>query len=283
MDFPIQPGAGDLPKVVLTAPDGARAEVYLHGAQVTSWRPAGDGDDRLFLSARSAFRHDAAIRGGIPVSFPQFAGQGPLANHGFARVLTWSLVWARAQADGSAGACFRLADSDTTRRLWPHPFSLELVVRLSGRSLDVALAVTNVGGEDFAFTAALHSYLRVRDVASTTVRGLHGAHYFDKVGGDHDCLEAAAELLIAGQVDRIYRTAPHDLEVREHDRAMGVRASGFPDTVVWNPGAEAGASLADLGSGEERTMLCVEAAAATTPVALLAGASWRGSQRLTAQ
>jgi glucose-6-phosphate 1-epimerase len=283
MVFPTQHGAENLPKVHLAAPDGAQAEIYLHGAQVTSWWPAGDADGRLFLSARSAFRAGAAIRGGIPVSFPQFAGQGPLANHGFARVMPWDLAWTGVHADGSAGARFCIEDNDATRLLWPHAFALELVIRLSGRSLDVALAVTNTGRDDFTFTAALHTYLRIRDIAATTVLGLQGAEYFDKVIGKHDCRETAAGLRIAGPVDRIYRAAPQDLQVQERDRSMAICTTGFPDTVVWNPGPKAAASLADLEPGGEQRMLCVEAAAAAAPVALAAGAAWRGSQSLTAR
>ena len=33
-----------------------------------------------------------AVRGGIPVLFPQFADRGPLKKHGFARDLPWQLV-----------------------------------------------------------------------------------------------------------------------------------------------------------------------------------------------
>src|SRR5436305_1852990 len=84
-------GEGGLPKLILVAPDGARAEIYLHGAHVTSWIPAGDGE-RLFLSASSAFRPGAAIRGGVPVVFPQFSDRGPLPKHGFARTSEWELV-----------------------------------------------------------------------------------------------------------------------------------------------------------------------------------------------
>ena len=49
-----QPGANGLPKIVLSAPGGTRAEVYLNGGQVTSWMPAG-GEERLFLSPASEF------------------------------------------------------------------------------------------------------------------------------------------------------------------------------------------------------------------------------------
>ena len=68
--------------VVVTAADGARFEAYLHGAHVTSWCAAGDGSDRLFLSSAARFEDGLAIRGGIPVCFPQFADQGPLPMHG---------------------------------------------------------------------------------------------------------------------------------------------------------------------------------------------------------
>ncbi len=64
-------------------------------------------------------------------------------------------------------------------------------------------------------------------------------------------------------------------------RAMSVRATGFPDTVVWNPGELAGAALNDLDPGGYARMLCVEAAAVRTPVKLGPGERWQGSQSLT--
>ena len=70
--------------------------------------------------------------------------------------------------------------------------------------------------------------------------------------------------------------------VAEPGRTLQIRASGFPDTVVWNPWAEAGAALDDLASGDFAGMLCVEAAAARAPVTLAPGATWTGSQRLEA-
>jgi glucose-6-phosphate 1-epimerase len=280
MTFPVVPGAGNLPKVILVASDGARAEVYLHGAHVTSWSPALDGADRLFLSSRSGFGPGAAIRGGIPVCFPQFAAQGPLPNHGFARVSPWDLVSAEVAEDGAARAALRLVSSAGTQHLWPHAFALELGVRLSGESLAVTLAVTNTGSASFSFTAALHSYLGVADIAETTVHGLEGAPYYDKILDRRDCREATPCVRIDGAIDRVYH-APPNLMVRERNRSLSIRALGFPDTVVWNPGAGA-RSLADLEAGAERRMLCVEAAAAATPVVLPARAVWRGAQELTA-
>ena len=70
-------------------PSGASAEVYPHSAHVTSWIPAG-GTEALFVSRAAHFQPGTAIRGGVPVIFPQFATFGPLPKHGFARLERWS-------------------------------------------------------------------------------------------------------------------------------------------------------------------------------------------------
>ncbi len=126
--FAIAPGVGDLSKLTLIAPDGTRAEVYLHGAHVTSWVPAG-GQERLFLSRASQFRAGAPIRGGVPVVFPQFASLGPLPQHGFARVMPWEFAGAEVAGE-HASATFRLCDTEESRRAWPHPFLAELIVAI---------------------------------------------------------------------------------------------------------------------------------------------------------
>ena len=76
--------------VQLTAPDGASATIALHGGHVLSWKPTG-GAEQLYLSPRSEYVPGKAIRGGVPVCFPQFAERGPLPKHGFARTLPWEL------------------------------------------------------------------------------------------------------------------------------------------------------------------------------------------------
>lgn len=267
--------------MTLLAEDGARAVVCLHGAHVVSWVPAGEEGDRLFLSSRSEFRDGTAIRGGVPISFPQFATQGPLPKHGFARVTAWDLVSAQ-PGGASPSATFRLADSPETRAIWPYPFIAEATVRVGGASLSIEFAVTNTGAEPFSFTAALHTYLRVADVRNAALAGLRGTRYRDKAEGEMP-VESEAELRIDGEVDRVYRDAPRSVEVREDGRVLEVASTGFPDTVVWNPGAEAAAKLPDMELDGHLRMLCVEAAAAGSPVHLAPGERWSGSQTLTAR
>jgi len=57
-----------LPKVRITAPEAA-GDIYLHGAHITSWKPA-NSEEVLFLSSQARWEDGYAIRGGVPVCFP---------------------------------------------------------------------------------------------------------------------------------------------------------------------------------------------------------------------
>ena len=74
----------DLDYTVLTTAAGDTARVHHNGAHLVSWQPAGHAE-QLFLSAASDFGHGVAIRGGVPIVFPQFSDYGPLGRHGFVR------------------------------------------------------------------------------------------------------------------------------------------------------------------------------------------------------
>jgi glucose-6-phosphate 1-epimerase len=268
--------------LLLTAPDGARASLSLEGGHVLSWQPAGAGE-QLYLSPRGAFTPGTAIRGGVPVCFPQFAERGPLPKHGFARTSRWELV-SQEQGKDDALAVLRLRDSDATRAVWPHAFELELSVRVSGRSLDIELACENLGGDAFSFTAALHTYLRVGDLDAVSVEGLSGLRYFDSVK-QAEALQRM-DLLLTGEkgvldLDRIYfgvKETP--LLVTEDRRQVVVRHQGFDDAVIWNPGPERCAKLADMPPEGWSEMLCVEAACIGRPIVLQPGESWVGRQSL---
>ena len=270
---PFVPGNNNLPKIVLTSPDGARAEVYLHGAHVTSWIPA-NAEEYLFLSTASDFHDGAAIRGGVPVVFPQFSSWGPLPKHGFARNHAWELISVN---DGSAR--FQLRDSDASHAIWPHAFLAEFTVTVRGQQLLMELAVTNRGDAPFDFTAALHTYLRVDDIAATQIENLGGLKYFDAVL-KQEAAQTEDVLAFSGEIDRVYFDAA-DLIVRAGERTIGVQNLGFPDSVIWNPGAELAAQLADLDADGYRRFVCVEAAIFRAPIALEPYQTWRGGQTLT--
>ncbi|MFI4979492.1 MAG: D-hexose-6-phosphate mutarotase [Nevskiales bacterium] len=275
----LTPGEGGLQHLLLTAADGARAEIYQHGAHITSWVPAG-GSERLYLSRKAQFKSGAAIRGGVPVIFPQFAGEGPLPKHGFARGLPWRLVAASQPGQGPATAVFGLDDDDATRAIWPHSFKAELRVTLGGAALETVLSVENTGKSEISFTAALHTYLRVAEIGAVRLHGLEGLHYRDTAQGGIAAVESVDRLCIEGEVDRIYFNAPARLELSGAPGCLHIESAGFADAVVWNPGSERGAALSDLDQEGYRNFLCVEAAAIGVPVKLAPGARWSGMQKL---
>jgi len=222
------------PVLTLRAEDGATATIHRHGAHVTSWCPTA-GDERLYLSGKSGFDGTAAIRGGIPIIFPQFATEGPLPRHGFARTSTWSLGGVSRGAAGEAELELVLRDSAATHAIWDAAFRAIVSVAIFRQRMAVSLIVENVGDRPFSFTAALHTYFRVHDVADAEIVGLRGARYR---GEDRSLVEDAAERLrIDGFLDRVYVGAPSHLELLEGGRRMLIDAEGFPDAVVWNPGS----------------------------------------------
>jgi glucose-6-phosphate 1-epimerase len=267
-------------KIVLTASDGAEVEFCRYGGHVTAWRPLA-GAERLFMSRRAVFRTGVAIRGGVPVCFPQFAEEGPLLKHGFARLCVWDLL--RTEKNGSdARAVLQLLDSDATRAAWPYPFRITLTITVGGPRLLLEFAVQNTGNEPFTFTGALHTYLKVNDITETVVEDLAGVHYQDAVAGLLDAVQMAQAVDFPCEVDRVYRNAPKRLVVREPARQMIVQGSGFPDVVVWNPGPVRCAALADMELEGYREMVCVEAAAVSVPVQVQPGETWHGAQELIA-
>jgi glucose-6-phosphate 1-epimerase len=274
-----------LDAVMLQSVDGAHAIATLHGGHVVSWMPAGSVQEQLYLSPDSVFSEGKAIRGGVPVAFPQFANRGPLVNHGFARNVRWQLQDGGASPCGEAHAVLRLTADAHSLALWPHGFVLDLAVRVLGDSLSLALTCANTGLPPMSFTCALHTYLRISDVAQVALDGLGGQTYWDKTDG-LDKVQDPARLVFDGEVDRVYGGVQRDLLLRAIAGAtatdLRIAQQGFTDVVVWNPGAARCAALPDMPADGYRHMLCVEAACINRPVTLAGGQSWTGTQTLRA-
>jgi glucose-6-phosphate 1-epimerase len=268
-------------EVQLKSLDGASARISSYGAHVLSWIPVR-GDERLFLSSKTEFRPDAAIRGGVPVIFPrfggtQFVGMGDLPKHGFARTQPWEV--ARANADS---VVFWLSENETTRQLWPHRFLAEYTVRIGGNKLEMTLSIINTDTALLAFTVALHTYLRVDDVRKVAVGGLDGLVYRDSANGEKEARENTDRVTFPGEVDRIYFETPSTLELVDKKRTLSILSEGFPDAVIWNPGAEKCAKLADMKPDSYLQFVCIESVAVARPIQLAPGATWRGMQTLLA-
>ncbi len=251
-------GQGGLPKVRITSPEGS-AEMYLHGAQVTSWKPAGT-EEVFFVSRQSRWEHGRAIRGGVPVCFPWFGSNAdhPTAPaHGFVRTKAWQLE-SVAQTDGAITVSMFTEGDDETRRWWPADFRLALHATF-GPTLTLALVVANTGTTTIRFEEALHSYYRVGNIHDVRVRGLDATTFLDKSDANLEKVQHG-DLAIASETDREFLDTRSPVDV--DDAALRRRVRTVKDrsltTVVWNPWVTKAQALADLADDEWSEFVCVE-------------------------
>jgi glucose-6-phosphate 1-epimerase len=262
-----------LPACELALPQGDRLRVALHGAHVLSW--VSGGQERLYLSPQSTMNGQAAIRGGVPVCFPQFNQRGPLPKHGFARNVAWQADVSELGAE-QARLTLRLSDNAQTRAWWPRAFDLALHIDLSPGALQLTLDVHNTDDQPLAFSGALHTYLAVPDVTQATLHGLGGQPEWDSL--TNTPAQAADTIRFAAEFDRVYEAAPDPLTLNQTLHIS--QSPSWAHTVVWNPAQDLCKRLADMPDEGWRHMLCVEAAQVFTPITLPAGGRWTGWQRL---
>lgn len=284
---------GDADHHTLELPTGDRAVVATHGGQLLRWQVEPDVD-LLYLSSGAGDDADSgrAIRGGVPVCWPQFGAQGPLARHGFARLVPW-----RVHGRDDTSLLMELTHEDlpdTLRAQWPHAFQLRQKIDLAPGQLTVTLDVTNSDQQPWAFSGALHSYLALDDLSQARLDGLDlpGARMralAPGLSGDGDgAAQPAAAPRLGGAIERVYTAPPlgddegsleRQLTLRTPARQLTLRQSdSLPDVVLWNPGPDA--ALPDLPAGDWARFLCIEAAALAA-ITLEPGEQWLGWQKIT--
>jgi glucose-6-phosphate 1-epimerase len=252
-------GNGELPKIRIDTP-AASAEIYLHGAQVTSWKPNG-AEEVLFLSAKSNWSDGKAIRGGIPVCFPWFRAKAddPTApSHGFVRTREWRIVSVTTEPDDSVIVRLATESDEQTRRWWPFDFELEYRIAV-GYELKLELEVRNTGHSGLSFEEALHTYFNVGDVEKAGVRGLEGVAYLDNRDGNRRRVQTG-ELRLRAQTDNAYLEATGDIVIFDPflRRELKTSKQNSGSTIAWNPWQDGASLLADLRDDEWRRMLCIE-------------------------
>lgn len=253
------PGKGDLPRLTVSNRHG-EAEIYLHGAHVTGWQPAGQ-TPVLWMSRESAFAAGKPIRGGIPICFPWFAAHATektAPGHGYARLEDWTLVGAVDEAIGTTLE-FELLSAGRQWPLWPHVFSTRYRV-VVGASLELALEVRNTGDVPFTFEEALHTYFAVQYVREVTITGLERTDYLDKVDNFARKNQGDAPIRFTGETDRIYLATEATCTIHDpgRRRRIVIAKRGSSATVVWNPWIDKARAMPDFGDLEWPEMVCVE-------------------------
>jgi glucose-6-phosphate 1-epimerase len=216
------------------------------------------------MSSATRCADDVAIRGGVPVIFPQFGSLGPLRKHGLVRAVPWDVIRAGgashdATSADATPASFIVETAVGPTDAWPNEAHLMLTATAAGSRLRIRLDVDNTGPAPMRFTAALHTYLAVQ-VPGSSVTGLEGLVATDAMaGGGQTTLSGA--LPTDSAMDLMARdVGARPLTVSGPSGPMvTMTAHGFTDRVVWNPGS--GHGLSDVPPGEEARFVCVEPAA----------------------
>lgn len=250
-------GPGGLPLFRVSAPGGT-GEIFLHGAHLASWIPAGQSPV-LWMSDASHFAENTPIRGGVPICFPWFgmhAEHPDAPQHGFARLSDWALTGASEHGDATSLE-FRLTDTERTRAsAWSHRFEAIYTVTI-GSELRLELEVVNRDTADFSFEAALHNYYAIGDVLATRVHGLEG-HEFS---GSSASGREAAPVQLGAAVDRRYPTVTAArIGDSENHRVITVTSEGSEGAVLWNPGPDKARAMEDFSDDGWPHMVCFETA-----------------------
>jgi len=262
------------------AAPAAEATIYMQGAHVTHWKPAGHAP-AIFLSQRAEFAPGKPIRGGVPIVFPWFGDRhdgkaGP--QHGFARISEWELAFA-AMAGDDLHLAFTLAPNQLSHSLGFDHFKLGYRVTV-GRTLTLEMTVANDSGNGGArpgqmsaaevaalgaplvFEQALHTYYAVADARKVAIDGLGGTTYLDKVDDFKRKLQPPGPLKFQGRTDRPYLNTAATCVL--HDpagaRRIVIEKSGSNSTVVWNPWQEFTAKMVDMEPDAWLHMTAIETA-----------------------
>jgi len=252
-------GDGGLARVDISSPL-ANGQMYVHGAQVTSWHPVGS-EEVLFLSTLSRWEEGQAIRGGIPICFPWFRAKAddPHAPaHGFVRTKPWQLYSIVENSIGVAVTMFIESD-EQTRRWWPAQF--RLVHRVTfGAELKLELVCINTSKTPFHFEEALHTYNRVADIHNVRLQGLDGTSFLDNTDSNKEKTQLG-DVSISSQTDAAFINTQNAVDLLDPKigRRIRLQKAHSSTTVVWNPWEEGASRLRDLGEGEWKQFACVEA------------------------
>lgn len=247
----------------ITSPS-CSATLYLQGAHLTHWQPAGH-QPVLFTSSHTELAPGKPIRGGVPILFPWFAtdtqnrasGQ-PGPSHGFARIQPWQLAFA-AIAGEDLHLTFTLAPTDLSRSLGYDHFRAAFQLIL-GRTLTLRLTVANDDSSPLTFEEGLHTYFAVDDIHQVSVTGLEPTPCIDKTDNMQLRPAAGRPLTFAASTDSVYldTSATCTLTDPAAHRRITIEKTGSNTTVVWNPWIELAHRLPDFGDNEWPHMLCVE-------------------------
>ena len=278
----INNGVSDIFTIV--AADGAKATVHSQGGHVTSWVGSA-GDERLYLSPAHKFGKGKAIRGGVPIIFPQFSDMGKGPSHGVARSRQWSRL-DDGRTAGKGVFAFSIAKGDS---VYPGAASfLELTVTVSDEQLDLTARVfATKDTTDAEFGFLFHTYFAVSDINKVKIEGFEGKYFANGLKKRESERTSDSFNTIERVTDSIFYKNTEPLRIVDNalGRTMVVTGSSTcPDVVLWNPGQETIGKLGDMPQPDGyKHFVCIEHGAVGPKARFPSGTKaqpWVGSQTI---
>lgn len=259
----------------LHGPGKSSVTVHHHGAHITSWTDHV-GREMIYTSPLAVYNGEKAIRGGVPICFPQFGKRGPLPQHGFARNMPWAV------GPRTSGTCLHFVLHSTERTMasqWPYKFRVDYTVVLEsdGNKLVITMDVTNLEDDrPFTFTTALHSYFTVDHAAKASIPQLDTIEYIDAIDPSTTAHKVQnGPTNFPGEVDRVYIDTPQSLSLMVGNKeAITVTKHNLPEAVVWNPYVERARAMADLPDDAWMDFVCIEPGRIEQPATVDPGQVW---------
>lgn len=232
------------------------ARLTLHGGHVVSWQPKGH-DEVFWMSKKAQLENGRAIRGGVPICWPWFGPYNDAGNHGFARTSTWQL--GDIDINSNRIKVELILEGENKSSVWPYKFRVKQVLMFS-TTFSQQLIIENLSHKDFQFSSALHSYFSVSNPENIAIPELNSACFDDKIKKIQGC--APADVFnCTGPIDKIYY---HNSAMTMFDkgwkRAIEIKKSNSAQWVLWNPGLDIAAGMADIHQQGENEFVCLEAA-----------------------
>jgi len=224
------------------------------GGSVISW--VCNGQERLYLSPMATKAGPKAIRGGIPIVFPQF-GPGKMKQHGFGRISNWTV--AKEEADS---VLLTLMPNRISEDMWGNTeFELEYLVKLEDSKLTTTLTVRNPAKDTLYYDVCLHTYYLLSHVNNVKIYGLRGYPYINRANKGEEVLDQEVGASVTRFVDRVYDQSDADLVIADkgfQSRLIIKKSTPLKSTVVWNPWIEGAKRTGDLPDEAFKRFVCVE-------------------------
>lgn len=255
--------------------DSARAEIFLQGAQVSSYQKNGEAPI-LFLSKECSYQNGSPLRGGVPICWPWFGSLEKNNHklteqfssdyislapaHGFVRKIEWNLTDIKRIDSSNTVLTLELNVEKNNPYGWPFSARLKYEVKV-GDTLQLRLVVENNGNKSFVQSSALHTYFSVSSIDDVAINGLNGVAYIDALK-DWVKFRQEGKIQFHEELDRIYQLdSPSSvIALLDKKRKLMVNSFGSSSIVVWNPWIEKSKKLTQFADDEYKKMVCIETA-----------------------